>query len=93
MFKPKKNVEKKGKKNVKNKKNILLDSTNASNFNTTNIVESDNDIVLGSEVDISIYHDYLRELDIDTWLILTQNFIINPDPEQVSYVYNIYYYY
>lgn len=85
MFKPKKNIEKKRKKNVKNKKNVLLDSTNASNLNTTNIVENDNDIVLGSEVDISIYHDYLRELDIDTWLILTQNFIVNPDPEQVSY--------
>lgn len=85
MLKSKKNIDKKGKKNVKNKKNISLDSTNASNLNTTNIVENDSDIVLGSEVDISIYHDYFRELDIDTWLILTQNFIVNPDPEQVSY--------
>lgn len=63
----------------------MLDSTNASNFNATNVVENDNDIVLGSEVDISIYQDYLREFDIDTWLILTQSFIINPDPEQVRY--------
>lgn len=51
----------------------------------TNLVDDDNDEnILENEVDISIYHDYFRELDIDTWLILTQKFVINPDPERVS---------
>lgn len=50
----------------------------------TNIVEDDNDHSLKDKVDISIYHDYFRELDIDTWLILTQTFVVNPDPEHVS---------
>lgn len=85
LLKPKqKNANKKGKK-TKDKKNVSLESTNASNFNMTNLVEDENDDhILENEVDISIYHDYFRELDIDTWLILTQKFVVNPDPEHVS---------
>jgi hypothetical protein len=50
----------------------------------TNLVEDENDDhILENEVDLSIYHDYFRELDIDTWLILTQKFVINPEPEHV----------
>lgn len=84
-LKPKqKNTNKKGKK-TKGIKNVSLESTNASNFNMTNLVEDENDDhILEKEVDISIYHDYFRELDIDTWLILTQKFVVNPDPEHVS---------
>lgn len=78
----KKNTNGKGKKTVKEKKNVSLESTNASNFNVTNLVEDENDDVLENEVDLSIYHNYFRELDIDTWLILTQKFVVNPDPEQ-----------
>lgn len=85
--KPKqKNANKKGKTNLKDKKNISLDSTNSSNFNVTSVVENNDDIILKNEVDISIYHDYFRELDIDTWLILTQKFVVNPDSENVSWV-------
>lgn len=51
----------------------------------TNLIEDENDDhILENEVDISIYHDYFRELDIDTWLILTQKFVVNPEPEHVS---------
>lgn len=53
----------------------------------TNLVEDDSEQNLEDEVDISIYHDYFRELDIDTWQILTQSFVINPDPEHVSCIY------
>lgn len=87
FLKPKqKNSNKKGKRIVKDKNNSSLDSTNTSNFNITNLVENENDNILESEVDISIYHNYFRELDIDTWLLLTQKFVINPDPEKVSYI-------
>lgn len=79
----KKNTNTKGKKTAKEKKNVSLDSTNSSNFNVTNLVDDDNDDVIENEVDLSIYHNYFRELDIDTWLILTQKFVVNPDPEKV----------
>lgn len=79
----KKNTNGKGKKTVKEKKNVSLESTNSSNFNVTNIEEVENDDSLENEVDLSIYQNYFRELDIDTWLILTQKFVVNPDPEQV----------
>lgn len=50
----------------------------------TNLVEDEtDDDTLENEVDLSIYHNFFRELDIDTWLILTQKFIVNPDPEHV----------
>jgi len=54
------------------------------NFNVTNLLEDENDDIVINEVDISIYHDYFRELDIDTWLILTQKFVVNPDNKNVS---------
>lgn len=79
----KKNTNAKGKKTVNEKKSTSLESTNSSNFNVTNLVEDENDDVLENEVDLSIYNNYFRELDIDTWLILTQKFVVNPDPEQV----------
>lgn len=83
-FKLKKKITNaKGKKTGKEKKNVSFDSTNSSNFNVTNLVEDENDDVLENEVDLSIYQNYFRELDIDTWLILTQKFVVNPDPEQV----------
>lgn len=87
-LKPKqKSLNKKGQKNVKDKKNVSLESTSASNLNLTNFLEDKNDDeILDNEVDISIYHDYFRELDIDTWLILTQKFVINPDPEHVCLI-------
>lgn len=50
----------------------------------TNLVEDENDDILENEMDISIYHDFFRELDIDTWLILTLKFIVNPKPIHVS---------
>jgi len=79
----KKNTNGKGKKIVKEKKNVSLESTNSSNFNVTNLVEDENDDFFENEVDLGIYQNYFRELDIDTWLILTQKFVVNPDPEQV----------
>lgn len=86
-----KNPNKKAKKTVKGKKNTSLESSNESNFNITNTVENANDDNdMENEVDINIYHDYFRELDIDTWLILTHKFIVNPDSEQVILNYNIY---
>lgn len=61
-----------------------MDSTDVSNFDMVSQVEDEiEDDTQENEVDINIYHDYFRELDIDTWLILTQKFIINPDSEQV----------
>lgn len=51
-----------------------------------NLEDDDDDNILENEVDITIYHDYFRELDIDTWLILTQTFVINPTSENVSCV-------
>lgn len=48
------------------------------------MVDDENDDILENEVDISIYHDYFRELDIDTWLILTQKLVVNPEPIHVS---------
>lgn len=64
-----------------------MESTNTSNFSITNLVENENDDnVLENEVDISIYQNYFRELDIDTWLLLTQKFVINPDPEKVGFI-------
>lgn len=83
MKSKKKNTNAKGKKTVNEKKSTSLESTNSSNFNVTNLVEDENDDVLENEVDLSIYNHYFRELDIDTWLILTQKFVVNPDPEQV----------
>jgi len=85
-----KNSNKRGKKTVKDKKNTSQESANASNFNMTNLLEDENADIVINEVDISIYHDYFRELDIDTWLILTQKFVINPDSDHVSELnYNI----
>lgn len=82
-----KNSSKNGRKNVKEKKNVSVESTSASNLNLTNFLEDGNDDdTLDNEVDINIYHDYFRELDIDTWLILTQKFVVNPDPEHVCLV-------
>jgi len=81
----KKSSNAKEKKTVKDKRNTSLESTNSLNFNITNLVEDENDDVLENEVDLSIYHNYFRELDIDTWLILTQKFVVNPDPEQVCF--------
>ncbi|VVC29458.1 Hypothetical protein CINCED_3A008880 [Cinara cedri] len=74
--KAKQKSHKKSKKIVKEKKNksqeFMMDES---------IVDDSNDINVENEVDISIYHDYFRELDIDTWLILTQKFVVNPTPE------------
>jgi len=78
-----KNVNKKNKKNIKDKQNLSLESTDASNFNMNSIVDYETDEV-ENEMDISIYYNYFRELDIDTWLILTQKFIVNPEPEHVN---------
>lgn len=50
----------------------------------TDMVDDENDDILENEIDISIYHDYFRELDIDTWLILTQKLVVNPEPIHVS---------
>lgn len=69
---------------MKDKRNVSLESTNVPNFNVTNLLEDENDDIVINEVDISIYHDYFRELDIDTWLILTQKFVVNPDNKNVS---------
>lgn len=60
-----------------------------SDLNLTNTVDGSVINLLKNEVDISIYHDYFRELDIDTWLILTQKFVINPAPENVSWLYSL----
>lgn len=83
LVKSKKNSNKKDKQTVKKKKNVSLES-DVSNFNSTNL--ADDEIVnnIENEVDINIYQDYFRELDIDTWLILTQKFVVNPNPEKVS---------
>lgn len=83
LAKSKKNSGKKDKQTAKKKKNVSADS-NASNFNNTNLAEDEIESNLENEVDINIYQEYFRELDIDTWLILTQKFVINPDPEKVS---------
>ncbi|XP_050428973.1 Fanconi anemia group D2 protein isoform X2 [Adelges cooleyi] len=70
----------KGDKKAKGKVNISVNTTSATNFNITHTSHDDNNFE--DEVDISIYKDYFRELDIDTWLILTQKFVINPDSEK-----------
>lgn len=85
-----KTSNKKSKKIIKEKNNKSQESMDVSNLNITNIVDDGNNVnILENEMDISIYHAYFRELDIDTWLILTQKFVINPAPENVSLLYNV----
>lgn len=85
-----KTSNKKSKQIIKDKNNKSQESMNVSNLNVTNIVDDGNNVnILENEVDISIYHDYFRELDIDTWLILTQKFVVNPAPENVSLLFKI----
>ncbi|XP_050532705.1 Fanconi anemia group D2 protein isoform X2 [Daktulosphaira vitifoliae] len=77
-----KNTKKREKK-VKESANISVNTTSGTNFNITRgNYEENEQLDTDNCVDIKIYKDYFRELDIDTWLILTQKFVINPDPEK-----------